>query len=185
MNYFDSWASLGRTAMAGIAAYGVLILMLRLSGKRTLAKLNAFDLVVTVALGSTLASVLTSRTLPLADGLFALLLLVALQFSIAWLSARWAGLRRLVKSEPELLLHDGTYLDEALREARLTRDEVRSAVRQAGIADVDTVRAVVLETDGSISVIGPSGGDAIASSLADVRHVPAPGVTPGEPESRG
>ena len=185
MIFFDSWAGLGRTALAGVVAYAALLLLLRLSGKRTLAKLNAFDLVVTVALGSTLASVLTSRDLPLADGLFALGLLVALQFVIAWVSVRSAGFRRLVKSEPELLFHHGTYLDGALRQARLSRDEILAVVREAGIEDVAGVRAVVLETDGSISVIGPSGGPAHASSLTDVRRPPSMRAAHDAPEPRG
>ena len=54
---FDSWAGLGRTLLVGPLAYVALVLLLRISGKRTLTKLNAFDLVVTVALGSTLATV--------------------------------------------------------------------------------------------------------------------------------
>ena len=58
---FDSWAGLGRVVLIGTLAYGALVLLLRISGKRTLSKLNAFDLVVTVALGSTLATVLLSN----------------------------------------------------------------------------------------------------------------------------
>ena len=172
MTIFDSWTSLGRTAIAGAAAYAVLVLVLRVSGKRTLAKLNAFDLVITVALGSTLASVLTARDLPLADGIFSLLLLVGLQYGVAWASVRSGPFRRAVRSEPELLLHHGTYLDEALRKARPTRDEVLAAIRQAGIADIGGVQAVVLETDGSISVIGASGGAGSASTPAGVHRAP-------------
>ena len=66
--FFDSWASLGRTAVVGILAYVALVLLLRVSGKRTLSSMNAFDLVVTVALGSTLASVFLSSSVPLARG---------------------------------------------------------------------------------------------------------------------
>ncbi|MDP9439064.1 MAG: DUF421 domain-containing protein, partial [Actinomycetota bacterium] len=57
---FDSWVGLFRVAAVGTAAYFALVLLLRISGKRTLSKINAFDLVVTVALGSTLATVLLS-----------------------------------------------------------------------------------------------------------------------------
>ena len=64
---FDSWVGLGRVIVAGILAYAGLILLLRISGKRTLSKMNAFDLVVTVALGSTLATVLLSRSVALAS----------------------------------------------------------------------------------------------------------------------
>ena len=154
MTFFDGWSSLLYTAAAGLAAYSFVVLLLRTSGKRTLAKLNAFDLVVTVALGSTLASVMTSNTLPLANGLLALALLVVLQFAVAWLSLRSRWFERLVKSEPVLLFYDGRYLDGAIRSARLTPGEILAVARSSGQADMDEVKAVVLETDGSLSVVG-------------------------------
>ena len=85
---FDSWAGLGRVLLVGTLAYVALVLLLRISGKRTLGKLNAFDLVVTVALGSTLATVLLSKSVALAEGVLALGLLILLQYLIAWLSVR-------------------------------------------------------------------------------------------------
>jgi uncharacterized membrane protein YcaP (DUF421 family) len=75
---FDSWAGLGRVLVVGTLAYVALVLLLRISGKRTLTKLNAFDLVVTVALGSTLATVLLSKSVALAEGALALCLLISL-----------------------------------------------------------------------------------------------------------
>ncbi|GGF76199.1 hypothetical protein GCM10011402_31190 [Paracoccus acridae] len=77
--FFDSWQGLLRVLVVGIAAYAALILMLRGSGKRTLSKMNAFDLIVTVALGSTLATVLLSNSVPLLEGILGLALLVYLQ----------------------------------------------------------------------------------------------------------
>ena len=93
MTFFDSWTSLGQTALHALMAYAALILFLRTSGKRTLAKLNAFDLVVTVALGSTLASIVTSDRLPLANGVLALAMLIALQYVVAWATLRAAWFR--------------------------------------------------------------------------------------------
>src|ERR671917_1534916 len=111
---FDTWLELGRVVLVGILAYLALVLFLRLSGKRTLSKMNAFDLVVTVALGSTLATVLLSKDVALAEGVLAFGVLIALQFAIAWLSVRSAGVRRLVKAEPALLLHQGQFLWRAM-----------------------------------------------------------------------
>ncbi len=74
--FFNGWAVLGRTLLIGVLAYLSLIIMLRVSGKRTLAKMNAFDLVVTVAIGSTLATIVLSKSVALAEGLLALALLV-------------------------------------------------------------------------------------------------------------
>ncbi len=68
MFFFDSWSAMGRTVVVGVLAYLALVLLLRVSGKRTLSKMNAFDLVVTVALGSTLATVLLSTSVALARG---------------------------------------------------------------------------------------------------------------------
>ncbi|TKA94364.1 DUF421 domain-containing protein [Cereibacter changlensis] len=150
---FDSWRGLARVVIVGLAAYGALILMLRASGKRTLSKMNAFDLVVTVALGSTLATVLLNRSVPLAEGVLALALLVYLQYAITWASVRSERFQSLIKSEPSLLVHDGAYLDQALKRQRVTREEVQAALRESGKTDLAGIASVVLETDGTLSVI--------------------------------
>jgi uncharacterized membrane protein YcaP (DUF421 family) len=150
---FSDAAALGRTALLGVAAYAALIAILRVSGKRTLSKMNAFDLVVTVALGSSLATILLNKSVTLAEGVLALALLVALQFAITWTSVRIGWVRRIVTGEPTLLARDGRCLPQALRRARVTEDEVLAAVRDAGLASLADAKAVVLETDGSFSVI--------------------------------
>ncbi|HAI35549.1 MAG: YetF domain-containing protein [Alloalcanivorax venustensis] len=161
--FFNGWSVLGRTLLIGVLAYVSLVFMLRVSGKRTLAKMNAFDLVVTVAIGSTLATIVLSKSVALAEGLLALALLIGMQFAISWSSTRMPWLRRVVTGEPRLLLRDGTMLDEALRDARVTREEVRAAVRSSGIGALGDVAAVVLETDGSFSVIAGQPGAALSS----------------------
>ena len=151
--FFDSWQGLLRVLIVGIAAYAALIVMLRSSGKRTLSKMNAFDLIVTVALGSTLATVLLSNSMPLLEGVLALALLVYLQYTITWLSVRSERFQNLIKAEPTLLVHEGRYLDVALRQQRVTREEIGAALRQSGKTDIAAVTSVVLETDGSMTVI--------------------------------
>ncbi|MEE2860470.1 MAG: DUF421 domain-containing protein [Paracoccus sp. (in: a-proteobacteria)] len=150
---FNDWSGIGRTLFVGFAAYVVLIAMLRVSGKRTLSKMNAFDLVVTVALGSTLATVLLNQSIPLAEGVAALALLIFLQYAITWSSVRSPRFQAMIKAEPTLLVHDGRYLDDALRRQRVTQDEIGAAIRANGQADLSNVAQVVLETDGSMSVI--------------------------------
>jgi uncharacterized membrane protein YcaP (DUF421 family) len=150
--FFESWRGLLRVLLVGTAAYIALIVMLRASGKRTLSKMNAFDLIVTVALGSTLATVLLSRSVPLAEGVLALALLIYLQYAITWASVRSDRVKRLVKSEPTLLVHKGEYLDAALVRQRVTRDEVEAALRQSGQRTMSKGTSVVLETDGSMTV---------------------------------
>lgn len=161
--FFNGWAVLGRTLLVGVLAYVSLIVMLRVSGKRTLAKMNAFDLVVTVAIGSTLATIVLSKSVALAEGLLALALLIGMQFVLSWASTRMPWLRRVVTGEPRLLLRQGKMLEPALRDTRITREEVRAAVRAAGLAEVESVAAVVLETDGSFSVIAGGAGASFSS----------------------
>lgn len=151
--FFDSWNGLLRVLVVGVLAYGCLIGILRISGKRTLAKMNAFDLVVTVALGSTLATILLTKDVALLEGLLATLLLASLQFVIAWGSVRWRWVRRVAKSSPKRLVTNGVIDEAALSEERVTRDKVLAAVRTGGFGDLDAIAAVVLETDGSFSVI--------------------------------
>jgi uncharacterized membrane protein YcaP (DUF421 family) len=130
--------------------------------------MNAFDFVVTVALGSTLATILLSSQVALAEGVLALALLIGLQFAVTWASVRSPAVSRLVKSEPRLLLHDGRMLPGQMRAARVVEVEVRAAVREQGIAALEDVNAVVLETDGSFSVIRHN-GETPTTALTGVR----------------
>ncbi|MBE0534590.1 MAG: DUF421 domain-containing protein [Phycisphaerae bacterium] len=171
--FFNNWQVLLRTAVVGVSAYVSLILLLRVSGKRTLSKMNAFDFIVTVALGSTLATILLNRDVSLAEGTAAFGLLIGMQYAVTWSSIRARWIRRLVTGEPSLLLYRGAFLSAALRRVRVTEDEVRAAVRAAGCAALDKVEAVVLETDGSFSVIRP-GEEVEISALAEVKGFESP-----------
>ena len=166
--FFDDWAGIGRTVVAGIAAYVGVVLFVRLAGKRTLSKMNAFDLIVTVALGSTLATIVLSKDVALAEGLVAFGVLIGLQLVITWLSVRTDFVPSLVKSKPSLLVSGGRMREDALREQRVSEAEVLQAVRQQGFASVADVHAVVLETDGSFSVIGQRSDRVDASALRNV-----------------
>ena len=182
--FFDGWTGLLRVLVVGTLAYTALVLLLRVTGKRTLSKMNAFDLIVTVALGSTLATVLLSKDVALAEGVLAFALLILLQFAITWLSVRSERVQALVKAEPSLLLHRGRLLPGALRRERVAEEEVRAAVRSQGIASLDEVAAVVLETDGSVSVLrrAEEGG---ASTLANVTGRARARVHAGQPPGAG
>lgn len=166
--WFDTWSDVLRVLLVGPASYAVLVVVLRVSGKRTLAKLNAFDLVVTVALGSTLATIFLSKDVSWAEGVAALFMLALLQFLVAFATARLPAGRSVVTARPTLVLREGRMLEEALREQRLTDAEVRQAIRSTGVGDVTTVAAVVLESDGSLSIIRrDSAGDGSALEGVD------------------
>ena len=123
------------------------------SGKRTLSKMNAFDFIITIALGSALAAILLSKGTALAEGVLALSLLVFFQYSITWLSVRLEKFQELIKSSPSLLLFKGKYLATALKQERITKEEIKALLRKKGIEESRKLDAVVLETDGALSVI--------------------------------
>lgn len=164
--FFDDLNGIGNVLTKGILAYALLVTFLRLFGNRTLAQMNAFDFIITIALGSTLASILLSGDVALAEGAVALLLLVALQFLVTWTTVRHPRLRALVTGEPRRLTKRGRMLDDALRTARITEAEVRMALRDAGLASVADAEAVVLETNGTFTVVKASDGP--AETLQDV-----------------
>lgn len=167
--FFNSWEGIGRTIVVGVLAYLGLILILRISGKRTLSKMNAFDLVVTVALGSTLATILLSKKVALAEGLTAFFVLIGMQFVIAWLSVRSNFVSGLIKSNPELLFYNGHFYKKVMKQNRILEVEILQAARSNSIGSMDSVKAVVLETDGSLSFLKKS--DHIQfSTLANVEN---------------
>jgi uncharacterized membrane protein YcaP (DUF421 family) len=151
--FFDGWDDVGRVVVVGVLAYAALVAVLRASGKRTLAKLNAFDLVVTVAFGSTLATIALSSEVSAAEGATAIVFLAAAQYAVARASVRWRAVRRAIRADPVEVFADGRFVGEAMRAARLTEEEVRQAVRGSGSGDLGTIASVVLETDGTLSVI--------------------------------
>lgn len=151
--FFQGWSGIARTVIVGVLAYVVLVLFLRISGKRTLAKLNAFDLVVTVALGSTLSAILLQESIALAEGITALALLIGLQYLVTFVSVRSEDAAKLIRSEPTLLVRQGALCNGAMRRQRITEGEILSAVRANGHEGLEKVQAVVLESDGSLSVI--------------------------------
>lgn len=149
---FQNLSGIVRTIIVGSLAYAALVLFLRISGKRTLAKLNAFDLVVTVALGSTLSAIIL-QNIALAEGVTALALLILLQFAVTFLSVRSVRFAEAIRSEPSLLVLDGELCKRAMQRERITKGELDSAIRAAGGEDVGEVRSLILESDGTLSVI--------------------------------
>lgn len=154
--FFENWSALFQVFVSALIAYFALIISLRISGKRTLAKWNAFDFVMTIALGSILASVILIDDVSLSEGILAFVLLITFQYIITLLSVRIPFVRKLIKSNPTLLFNKGEFLIDALKSQRVTESEVMAAIRESGIVSLDDVEAVVLETDGSFSVMRKS-----------------------------
>jgi len=163
--FFENWDSIWRTLIIGVLAYFSLIFMLRISGKRTLSQMKEFDFIVTVALGSTLATVLLNKDVTLFEGILGLGLLISLQYILAVCSVRSKWFAKIISSEPTLLFYKGNFLAKALKKERVTESEVRSAVRSQNINSMSDVEAVVIESNGQISVVGKPADNNSQSSL--------------------
>ena len=130
--FFDGVEPLLRILVSVPLMYFAVIAFVRVSGKRTTSQMNGFDWIVTVAMGSLVASGIVSRSVPLADALFAIALLLALQYAVTRTVRRSEAFAALIKSEPRLLVRDGRFLPKALAAERLTEGEVMSTVRGRG-----------------------------------------------------
>jgi uncharacterized membrane protein YcaP (DUF421 family) len=168
--FFSSWQNVGQVVLAAVCVYLGLVVILRASGKRTLAALNSFDFIVTVALGSTVSTVILPSKPALVDGLVALAMLVGLQYAMAWSNVRSRTVTRLLKGEPTLLMRRGRMLDAAMRAERVDASDLLNALREQGVADVESVEAVILETNGDLTVIPASGASGKPTTLGDVRE---------------
>lgn len=178
--WFDTWSDMWQIFVTAILIYAVLVLILRGVGKRSLAKLNIFDLVVTVALGSTLATIILSKDTTLAEGALAFVTLCGLQWFVAWGSLRAQWFKNLIRSEPRLLFSDGKFLDRAMLDERILRQEVHAEIRSRGFGDLEDIAAVVLETDGSFSVIARDSANT-RSAMETVKRDPINPVEDAKP----
>ncbi len=151
--FFDGWDGIARALLLAVFAFLGLVTILRVSGKRTLAKMNVFDFVFVVALGSMLAQTILSEDVTLAEGMAALTTLILLQIVLSWLSLKSHALETIINGKPILVLHQGRFLHDAMQRERVTDEEVRAAIRAQNIGSIEAVHSVVLETDGTFSVV--------------------------------
>ena len=177
--FFESWYNVGRTVTLSIIGFLSLIALLRVSGKRTLSKLNVFDFVFVVAVGSIFAASILEKDVTLIEGIAALATLVGMQIGLAELAARSELAERIINGEPALLLSHGRFIPRALKRERVTEEEVRAAIRAKGVTRVEDVDAVVLENDGTLTVAWTSKESGAKTALVDAKT-----ATGDKPEER-
>lgn len=163
---FKNWESLWHVAVCAFLAYMVLFLFIRISGKRTLAKLTAFDFVVTVTLGSVLSSMILAKV-TLAEGAVALAIIIILQYLLAWMAKESPSMEKAINSSPTLVFYQGKFLEHAMDKEVLTHEEVYAEIRKYRMMDIEDVEAVVMELNGELTVIKKSAG-VRHSSLEDI-----------------
>ncbi|MXO69856.1 DUF421 domain-containing protein [Altererythrobacter marinus] len=173
------WADSSRlweVVALSVAFYVTIVLLTRLSGKRTTGQMNNFDWIITVAVGSLAASGILLRDVSYAEATVAIVALGLCQYAVTFVLVRSSSVTKAIKAEPTLLLHKGVYLEDAMKRTRITKSEIESALRHEGILDPAGANWVVLETDGTLAVIGR---DASAIGEAETMdHVERPDNLP-------
>jgi uncharacterized membrane protein YcaP (DUF421 family) len=160
----SGWSIVLRT----VIVYAAILLALRVAGKRELGQMTPFDLVVILLIANAVQNAMVGPDTSVTGGLIAAAVLVALDFVIARSRGRLPWLRRAVEGTPVLLIHDGRFVEQHLRQEGVDENEVMMAIREHGVADLSGVKLAVLETDGSISVV-----PADANTIRTRRHVRA------------
>lgn len=145
------------TIGSALVVYVVVVVLVRIAGKRATSQLTNFDWIVTVAIGSIAGSTIIQKDLGLFNGLSAIFALLAVQWIVTAVSARWKPFSQLVSPRPTIVLYRGEFQRDAMRSERLTEQEVISAVRASGFARIEEVGAVILEADGKFSVVTTEG----------------------------
>ena len=138
--------------------YVVVLLLLRVAGKRELGQMTPFDLVVILVISNAVQNAMTGGDNSVVGGIIAATTLTVVNIGVGRWGSRIPFLRRVVASEPTLLLRDGKILKENCDRERVDLEEIEMAAREHGIADLADVTAAVLEEDGSISIIPKEGG---------------------------
>jgi len=150
--HVPAWDIVIRTAVV----YLVVLVGLRLAGKREVGQLTVIDLVVLLLISNAVQNAMLGPDTSLLGGIIAVVVLLTMSVILGQLRLRSQRLRRLVQGSPTLLVLHGETLPEHMRREGLDDDTLQAALREHGIADVKDVEMAVLEIDGSISVV-PAG----------------------------
>jgi uncharacterized membrane protein YcaP (DUF421 family) len=143
------WEFIARAAMI----YFALLILVRVSGKRTVGEFTPFDLVVVILLAEAAQGALSGGDESVTGSLILAATLIGLNLALAFVSARSKAIDHLVEGEPVVVMRDGRILMDALRRNNVPDSDLKEALRAKGISDHDEVRVVLLEPSGDFSVI--------------------------------
>jgi hypothetical protein len=139
--------------LRGAIVYIFLLILLRISGKRQVGQLAPFDLVLLLVLSNAVQNSMNGGDNSLVGGLLSATVLVALNFTVGWLTFRSKRLAAVIEGRPQILIHNGKLFEDVMARSQLTHHELHAALRQSGCACVQEVATAVLENNGTISVV--------------------------------
>jgi len=151
--YFPGSHMLLQIALRTSVIYVLVLIGVRLSGKREVGQMTPFDLTLLLLLSNSVQNAMTGPDTSLAGGAIAASTLLVLNYLVANVAGANRRFRRLVEGEPSLLVHDGKVLAPHMSRERVSMDQLNRALREHGIDNVGQVALAVLEVDGSISCL--------------------------------
>jgi uncharacterized membrane protein YcaP (DUF421 family) len=140
------------TAGRAAAVYGLMLVVVRLLGKRTIGNFTAFDLLVALMLGEAVDEMIYGNV-PFLQGTVAILVVAGLAYLNSWLSYASHGLARVLEGTPTVIIRNGELVRHGMRAERMNEEDVLSELRLQGTDDVSRVREARVETDGGFSVL--------------------------------
>jgi uncharacterized membrane protein YcaP (DUF421 family) len=140
--------------LRAVLVYGFLLLVLRLTGKRQVGQLSPFDLVLLLVLSNAVQNSMNGGDNSVTAGVILVLTLFCLNALVSHLSHRSKRLELLIEGRPQILVHNGAVEEDVVAREHISRHELMSAVRQAGLSELSEVRVAILENNGRINVIG-------------------------------
>ncbi|MBU2921015.1 DUF421 domain-containing protein [Winogradskyella psychrotolerans] len=152
--------------LTAIGIYIALVILTRISGKRSFSKMSSFDFAMTVSIGSILATVIVSKSVSLQYGIIGLVLIYSLQMVVA-AARHWKPIRNLVDNKPTLLMQNGKLIKDNLKKCKVTESDVKAKLREANVIQLSEVKAVVFESTGDISVLHDADNKAIDDWIMD------------------
>ena len=137
----------------GLLVYIFLILILRATGKRQIGQMSPFDLVLLMVLSNAVQNSMSGGDNSVTAGLILAVTLVAANWIVGKITTYSKTMESLIDGNPQILFNNGKVYDSTLSSAQITRQELMAAIHKAGYAEMDQIRAAILENDGTISVI--------------------------------
>jgi uncharacterized membrane protein YcaP (DUF421 family) len=139
--------------LRGAIIFGIVLVFLRLSGKRQIGQMTPFDLVLLLLISNAVQNSMNGGDNSITAGIILAATLIGADMLVGWLTRRSRKIETFVEGQVELLIHNGRVRDDALRKAGITQHDLLAALREHDCASIAQVHAAILETDGRISVL--------------------------------
>ncbi len=151
--------------LRGVVVYALLIILLRMTGKRQIGQLSPFDLVLLLILSNSVQNSMNAGDNSLIGGLISAVTLVVLNYLVGLVTFKSRKLEEIVEGRPQVLIHEGKLFEDVMLDAKLTQHELDCALRQAGYFAIEEVKLAILENNGGISAQGYSEKQSADSQL--------------------